>query len=168
MIAPGASDVQVERSEPAAPAVEIRPSEREAVAVFARAYAEALPADRATPYLTLAESAEAGTVPAELAGVLERVCRVALESGKARELGRAEAERTLLAVFRRTPNGARVEAELDALNRALDSVTSRRLRSIRASSRLPGRYVLSLDLEGCSVSIGLGPEGLVVESLAVG
>lgn len=142
--------------------------ERETVALIAEAYAEAVPPDRAAPYRALAGGARAGEIPADLLPVLERTCTLALQTGKARELGKAEAERVLLAVLRRTPGGRASAEALDEVNRALGSLGGRRLRSVRASMRLPGRYLLVLEMEGLNLTLGLGPEGLGVESLAAG
>src|SRR5204862_46691 len=85
----------------------LRDGERESVAMVAEAYASALPGERAQACWNLAAAAEAGEVPAELIGTLENVVALALETGKARELGRAEAERALNAVFGRTRRGWR-------------------------------------------------------------
>ncbi|HWO69642.1 MAG TPA: hypothetical protein VNP94_02660, partial [Actinomycetota bacterium] len=71
----------------------LAPEEREVVAALAAAYADALPPEVAGRPRALAAAALEGTILAELVGVLERVCAVALETGRARELGRAEAER---------------------------------------------------------------------------
>lgn len=142
----------------------LSPDERDPVALLARAFARVVP-DRAETYGELAEAALAGEVPGELVPALERVCELALETGRARELGRAEAERALAAVLRRTPRGAELARRVEELNRALSALDGRTLRSVRASQRLPSRYVLRLQAEGVSVSLALGPEGISVETL---
>lgn len=137
--------------------------EREPVGALAEAYAAAVPGGRAAAYRELAAAARSGAVPSELIDVLERVCTVALETGKARELGRAEAERVLAGVFRRTPGGRASSAALEGVNRALAELAGRRLGSARASMRLPGTYALVLEVEGLSLTLGLGPAGIRVE-----
>lgn len=142
----------------------LAPDERDPVALLARAFAHALP-DRAEPYRELARAAEGGEVPGELVPVLERVCELALETGRARELGRAEAERALAAVLARTPRGLELARRVEELNRALSALAGRQLRSVRVSQRLPGRYALRLQTEGVSITLGLGPEGIGVETV---
>ncbi len=144
--------------------VRLAPDERDPVALLAHAFAEALP-ERAEPYRGLAEAAEAGEVPGELVPVLERVCELALTTGRARDLGRAEAERALAAVLARTPRGAELARRVEQLNRALSALAGRRLRGVRVSQRLPGRYLLRLEAEGIVLTLGLGPEGLAVETV---
>lgn len=146
----------------------LSPDEREVVATVADAYAAAVPGQRSAPYRDLADAARCGEVPAALTDVLERVCTLALQTGRARELGRAEAERALMAVLRRSPGGRALAEVLEDVNRALASLAGRRLRSVRATMRLPGRYSLALEVEGLRLTLGLGPEGLQVESLGAG
>jgi hypothetical protein len=142
--------------------------ERDAVAMVAEAYAAALPGERAHACRALAAAAQAGEVPAELIGILENVVALALETGKARELGRAEAERALNAVFGRTPRGRALSEGVGTVNKALVGLSGRRVHSIRAAMRLPGRYTLALELDGFSITLGLGPGGIGVEHVAAG
>lgn len=148
--------------------VELAAEEREIVAAIAGAYAGALPDDLAARVGALADAAREGTVPAELVGVLERVCAVALETGRARELGRAEAERVLAAVSRRTPAGRRAAREVAEVNRALQPLAGRRLRSIRVATRLPGRTTIAIEVEGVGLTLVVGPDGVRIQSLAAG
>jgi len=146
----------------------LAPDEQEVVSAMADAYGAAVPGDRAARYLDLADAAARGEVPASLTDALEGVCRLALQTGRARDAGGAEAERVLIAVLRRCP-GERASVErMDGVNRALAGLAGRRLRSASASMRLPGRYSLALDVEGVRLTLGLGPEGVYVESLGAG
>ncbi len=142
--------------------------EREIVGLIVDAYAAALPSELGASYRRLADAARAGAVPADLLAALERACTLALQTGKARELGRAEAERVLLAVLRRSPGGLALAGAVEDVNEALRSLAGRAVRSVRASMRLPGRYTLVLEVDGLSLTLALGPEGLGVESLAAG
>jgi len=142
--------------------------EREVVVGVIDAYALALPDDRAQRYRALADAATRGEVPAVLVDALERVCTLALQTGRAREVGGAEAERVLIAVLRRSPGGRAMVERMDGVNRALAGLAGRPLRSACASMRLPGRYSLALDVEGVRLTLGLGPEGIYVESLGAG
>ncbi len=142
--------------------------EREVVAMVVRAYAAALTGEAAARLGALASFAAAGTVPGGGLADLERVLRLALETGKGRELGRAEAERVLIAVLRRMPAGRELAAALERVNEALSSLSGRTLQSVRAGMRVPGRYTLTLEVEGASLTLALGSHGLTVESLTAG
>lgn len=139
-----------------------------AVAETATAFAAALPADRNGAYLDLAEAAESGSLDSEYLAVLERVCVLALETGKARQLGSAETERLLTAVYRRTPGGKALTAETADVNKVLHHFVGRTLQSARISCRMPGRYQLDLVVDGIDVAISIEPEGLEVRSLQTG
>lgn len=147
----------------------LSPEEAVAVAETATAFAAAVPAERAAPYHSLAASATDGdTVPAEHLETLERVCALALETGKARQIGRAEAERLLTAVFRRTPTGQALAAETSDVNRALAQLTGRTLEAARVTWRMPGRYYLNLTVGGVELTLAIEPEGLRAQSLQTG
>ena len=136
--------------------------------MVAEIYASVLSGSRGAPYRDLAQAARGGAVSTELIGVLERVCTVGLETGKARELGRAEAERVLVAVFHRTPRGRALREGLEALNRSLAGLADRRLRSVRAGMPHPGRCTVALELEGLSLTLEVGPDGIRVGHLTAG
>jgi hypothetical protein len=145
-------------------------SEDEAVAVAetAAAFVAVLPSGREGPYGELVAAAPGGELADELVPALERVCALALETGKARELGLAEAERLLTAVYRRTPGGAALSAETADVNKVLAQFAGRTLKSARISARTPGRYQLDLVVDGIDVAIALEPAGLEVRSLQTG
>ncbi|HEV2373997.1 MAG TPA: hypothetical protein VGS19_17805 [Streptosporangiaceae bacterium] len=152
----------------AAETLALSAEESTAVADSATAFAAALPAGRDGPYRLLAEAARAGSVPAEAVDLLEQVCALALETGKARQLGRAEAERLLSAVFYRTPRGRAMADEVSAVNRALGQLAGRSLQAARVAQRLPGHYDLSLSVTGFSLTLEITPEGISVRSLSAG
>jgi hypothetical protein len=145
-------------------------SQDEAVAVAetAAAFAGALPETKRGAYDELAAAAESGQIADEQLPTLERVCALALETGRARVLGRAETERLLTAVYRRTPGGAALTAETAEVNRMLDQLAGRTLSSARMSMRMPGRYLLDLTVDGVALQISIEPEGLEVRSLQAG
>lgn len=155
------------RSEPEALSADLAlsPDEAQALAQTAAELAAALPADLAAPYLALASSAAAGTVLARDLPLVERVCALALETGKAHQLGGAAHERLLAAVYRRTPAGAAAQEETAELNRALGGLHGRVLRGAKVLSRSPGRYQLELSLDGVDVTLVFGPDGAGVHSL---
>ena len=145
-------------------------SEDEAVAVAetAGAFADALPPERAAPFSELALAAEAGELDAAQLPDLERVCVLALETGKARQLGKAETERLLVAVYRRTPGGKALATETADVNKLLAQFTGKQLQAARISCRMPGRYQLDLVVEGIDIAIAIEPDGLEVCSLQTG
>ena len=110
----------------------LNPEEADAVAVAASGYAAALPPDRAAPYHALAQAADDGLIPDDLIDAAERVTAVSLQTGRARREGRAEAERLLAAVYRRTPAGQALTGRAREVNQALETLTGRRLRTARA------------------------------------
>jgi hypothetical protein len=145
-------------------------SEDEAVAVAetAAAFAVAVPEGRDAPYRLLAATATAGEVPADQMATLEQICVLALETGKARQLGSAETERLLMAVYRRTPGGTAIQSETSDVNKVLSQFVGRTLQSARLTCRMPGRYHLDLTVDGFDVTIAIAPEGLEVRSLQTG
>lgn len=142
--------------------------EARAVAEVAAAYAAAVPPGREGPYHDLVSAAENRVVTGAAVATLERVCVLALETGKARQLGRAETERLLNAVYRRTPGGQALTAETTELNRVLAQLSGRILTSAKVQLRMPGRYLLDLAVEGFELQISIEPEGLEVRSLQTG
>ncbi len=150
------------------PALTLAPDEAAAVAEAAAAFAGALPPGRGEPYRALGAAAQAGAVPAEHMAALERVCTLALETGKARQIGRAEAERLLSAVLRRTERGRALAEEADSVNRALGQLAGRQLEAARLNWRMPGHYELSLSVSGFALTLAIGPDGVRVRSLNAG
>jgi hypothetical protein len=153
---------------PAAAALALSAEEGTAVADSALAFAALLPTGKDRPYRQLAEEAEAGSVPADKIELLERVCSVALETGKARQLGRAEVERLLSAVLFRTPRGQAMAAEVTAVNRALGQLAGRPLEAARVAQRMPGHYDLTLSVAGFSLTLEIRPDGISIRSLNAG
>ncbi len=146
----------------------LSPDEATAVAEAAAAFAAALPPGRDEAYRARATVARTGTVPAEQVEALERVCTLALETGKARQLGRAEAERLLTGVLRRTGRGRAMAEEVADVNRALGQLAGRRLEAARLTWRMPGHYDLSLSVDGCALTMAIGPDGIRIRSLNAG
>jgi hypothetical protein len=145
-------------------------SEDEATAVSEAAYAfvAALPPGREGPFVELAEAAETGQLTASQVAMLERVCVLTLETGKARQIGKAETERLLTGVYRRTPGGKALAGETADVNRLLSQFVGRTLQSARLTCRMPGRYQLNLTVDGIDATIAIEPEGLEVRSLQTG
>ena len=151
----------------AAALLSLSPDEATAVADATAAFAAALPG-RDEHYCALAVAAQTGTVPSELVEALERVCIVALETGKARLIGRAESERLLTGVLLRTPRGRTMAQEVADVDRAISQLAGRQLDAVRLTWRMPGHYDLSLTAGGLALTIAIGPEGVTVRNLHIG
>jgi hypothetical protein len=145
-------------------------SEDEAVAVTetVTALLAVLPPGRDGAYRELVESVASRELSDEQLPALERVCALALESGQARQLGRAESERLLNAVYRRTPHGKALAAETAEVNAVLERLAGRTLSSARVTARMPGRYLLDLVVDGIDVAIEIEPEGLQIKHVQTG
>jgi hypothetical protein len=142
--------------------------EADAVAVAASGYAAALPLDRAAPYHALAQAAEEGRIPDDLIDAAERVTAISLQTGLARRDGRAEAERLLTAVYRRTPAGQVLIGRVKEINQALEALAGRQLRTARVAAPTPGSYTLTLEAEGVALTLAIGTAGIEVHSLQAG
>lgn len=152
--------------ESSAPArVELSAEEATAVADLADSYARAVPPGREQPYLDLLDAAEAGFVEGELVTVLEQVCATALETGQARRIGLAEVETQLSTVYRRTPRGRARVAEVKQVNQALGQLSDKQLRTARIAWQRPGRYTVTLGVEGFDLTIAIESTGLQISSL---
>ena len=151
-----------------APPLSLSPDEATAVADAAAAFAAALPPGRDEPYRALAAVAQTRTVSAELVETLGRVCALALETGKARQIGRAESERLLTGVLLRTPRGRSMVKQIADVNRALGQLAGRQLDGARLTWRMPGHYDLSLTVGGFALTLAIGPEGVCVRNLHIG
>lgn len=127
----------------------------------------ALPPDRRAPYQTLAGAVEAGTIPSPQVRLLESVLELILGSGRVRHAHRAEGERILQALYKRTPRGAAADQELALVNRALAVLNGQTLSHIRVSSRIPGRYTLMVDTETLHLELVADAKGLRIEKAAV-
>lgn len=143
-------------------------AERDVVANAATAFARVLPnPDRKQQYVHLAEAASLGEIPADLVLELEAMLDVVLQPERAAREGGPAAEQLLLAVYRRTPRGARLAAAAHEVNQALRVLRGQTLASLRVESR-PGRHSLSLETDRCRLTLRLDSAGARVESLEVG
>ncbi len=131
------------------------------------ALSEALPPERRAPYQALAQAAAAGAIPPEQIKLLESVLELLLGSGRVRHAHRAEGERLLQALYKRTPRGQATEQELAQVNQGLAALAGHRISGIRASSRIPGHYTLMIDSETLHLELVADARGLRIEKAAV-
>lgn len=148
--------------------IELSDGEASAVRETALAFAAALPPDRQLPYRSLAAAASEGIISADQINDLERVCALALETGKARQIGKAEAEQFLAALYRRTPGGQALQTEVADVNKALRQLNGRELESVRLTWQMPGRYGLSITVKGIDLVLAIDADGVHVQTLQAG
>jgi len=145
--------------------VELSAEEAELVGAEAAAAAGVLGGEGREQALRIAELADGQHLPEELLPSLERILTASLQGGRARKLYKAEGERALVRLLMRTPGGERLQANLDAVNRALGSLKGRRLDSVRVAMRAPGHFTISLQSEGVGLVLAVRPDSVGVESL---
>jgi hypothetical protein len=151
---------------PPAP-IGLEPPEQELLAEELAALQAALPPERRAPYQTLAGAAQAGTIPPDQIPLLERVLELILGSGRVRHTHRAEGERILQALYKRTPRGAAADQELAQVNKALAALTGQPISKVTASSRIPGHYTLMIDTGTLHLEVSLNAKGLTIEKAGV-
>lgn len=148
--------------------IALRDDERELIALETGALLPALKGAKRERYEALAAAVEAGTVPADITPVLEAVVELSLQTGRARRLYRAEGERLLTNVYRRTPRGRELAAELDMINKALRVVAGETLDSATVRMRTLGHFTITLSSPAATLTLAVRPDGVAVESVAVG
>ena len=146
----------------------LTPEEADAVVAAASGYAAVLPPAHAAPYHALAQAAADGRIPDDLVAAAERVASVSLQTGRARRGGQAGEERLLAAVYRRTPAGQAMAGQAREVNKALEALTGRQLRTARVGAPAPGSYSLVLEAEGVSVTLAIDTDGIQVRSVQAG
>lgn len=119
-------------------------------------------------YGALRDSVRAGDVPDDLMGHLGNLLELGLQSGRLRALYGADGAQALTRVFHRTPAGASLSEDAQAVTEALSGLQAQRIEDIRVSALGPGTYGLVIDTDRCQVSVRLDRSGVRVESLAIG
>lgn len=145
--------------------LELSPEEADIVASEATAAAGVLDGPRKEQALDLAREARRGQLPENLLTTLERILTASLQGGRARHLYKAEGERLLTRLLLRTPEGQRLQDDLDAVNQALRSLAGRLLDEVSIAMRAPGQYTVTLQTEGVGLVLAVRPTGIAIESL---
>jgi hypothetical protein len=129
----------------------------------------ALSGPRRERYEALARAIDSdGDVPPEALPALESVLELALQTGRARQLYRAEGERILTSVLRRTPRGREHAAQLDKVNEALRVMAGETLEAVRVRMRTLGHYTMTIQSKATTITLAVRPDGVRVDSVAVG
>lgn len=142
--------------------------ERELVGLELEALVPALSGERRERYERLQEAVAAGSVPPELAEPLASVLELALQTARARQLYRAEGERLLTGVLRRTPRGRELARHLADVNTALGALAGQRLEGVRVAMRTIGHFTVTVTTEATTLTLAVRPDAVNVESVAVG
>ena len=101
----------------------------------------------------------------ELAGELERILELALQSGRIRAVYGPGGEQAALKLYRRTPGGAEVVSSAAAVSEALTSLAGKELESVTVSVVGPGAYQLSLGAGGAEATVRLDRQGVRIASV---
>lgn len=141
--------------------------ERELVDLELQALLPALAGERRERYVALADAVEVGQVPADLVGHLQSLLELALQTARARKLYRAEGEKVLTGLFRRTPAGRDLASQLTDINAALRAVADRQLRSARVGMRTLGHFTVTLTTDEARITLAVRPDGMNIESVEV-
>lgn len=144
-----------------------RLSDDEAALVVAESSAAArvLPEPARDAAMALADAADTGTIPVELLDVLGDVLVASIQGGRARQLYRANGEKTLNRLLTRTPVGKERSAHIDEVNTALSALNGRQIDSIRVGARSPGQHTLTITTQGITLTLGVTGAGVTVESV---
>jgi hypothetical protein len=144
-------------------------SDRDVVVSEALALAEELPpGDTRTELQELAYAAEQGDVPGDLSGRLGDVAAVALETGRARAVHGPGGVRSLVGVWRETPQGRAVSTGVEELNTALRAVAGQPIEAVRVAVTAPGAYSVVIAAGPYEVRVALDRAGASLRSVNVG
>lgn len=147
--------------------LELGDEERELVEAELAALLPALSGARREGYEALAAAVADGDVPPELAVHLQSLLELALQTARARKLYRAEGEKILTGVYRRTPAGRALSRQLGDINTALKAVAGHELRSARVGMRTLGHFTVTLRTDEVTLTLAVRPDGMNVDSVEV-
>jgi hypothetical protein len=145
--------------------IELDEEEAELVAKEAESAARVFSEPRRGEAMRLAATARSRSIPPDLVDLLGNLLVASLQGGRARRVYLAEGERVLTGVLRRTPMGRELQQRLDTVNRALAALSGRTLDEVKVGMRTAGHFTFSVNADGVSVTLTVGPDGLGVESL---
>lgn len=142
--------------------------ERELVQSELAALLPALSGERRSAYQALADAVDQNEVPPDLLPLLEGLIKLALETGRARRLYRAEGERILTELFQKTPSGKELSHSLHEVNKALTVLEGQVLRRVRVSMRTLGHFTVTVETDNAIVTLAIRHDAVTVESVSVG
>lgn len=148
--------------------LELNGDERELIELELASLLPALEGPRRERYQALAEAVSGGVIPPDLVPQLESLLELVLQTARARKLYRAEGERILTALLRRTPRGRELSSQLNDINKALKAITGHTLNGARVGMRTLGHFTVTLQTDAATLTLAVRPDSLNVESVAVG
>jgi hypothetical protein len=154
--------------EPTTETLQLTDEERELLQTELTALLPALSAGRREAYQALAEAMAQSAVPPDLLPLLEGVTKLALETGRARRLYRAEGEQILTDLFRKTPSGQELVRSLHEVNKALSVLEGQTLRGIRVALRTLGHFTVTIETDSAVITLAIRPDAVTVDSVSVG
>lgn len=149
-------------------ALQLDEEERELVGLEVGAMLPGLKGERRERYQALADAIEDGSIPPDLQPQLESVLSITLQTARARQMYRAEGEKILTGLYRRTPGGQELHDHLGEINQALTSLVGHELTEAKVRMRTLGHFTVSLRTDAARITLAVRPEGVNIESVAVG
>ncbi len=148
--------------------LQLTDEERELLQAELAALLPALSGERREAYQALADAVENNSIPPDLLPLIEGLTKLALETGRARRLYRAEGERILTDLFRKTPSGQELSKSLNEVNKALSILEGQTLQSVRVAMRTLGHFTVTVETEKAVITIAIRPDIVTVDSISVG
>jgi hypothetical protein len=107
-------------------------------------------------------------VPGELAGALASVVELTLQTARARQLYKAEGEKVLTGVLRKTPRGKELDQQIADVNTALGALTGQELDRVQVRMRTLGHFTVTIGTDATTLTLAVQPDAVAVDSVAVG
>ena len=148
--------------------LQLTDEERELLQAELAALLPALSGEWREAYQALADAVENNSIPPDLLPLIEGLTKLALETGRARRLYRAEGERILTDLFRKTPSGQELSKSLNEVNKALSILEGQTLQSVRVAMRTLGHFTVTVETEKAVITIAIRPDIVTVDSISVG
>lgn len=142
--------------------------EAELVAAEVDALLPALDGDRRAHFGELRAAVTEGVVPGELVGTLGSVVELALQTARARQLYKAEGEKLLTALLRRTPRGKELDQQIADVNTALGALAGQQLDRVQVRMRTLGHFTITIGTDATTLTLAVRPDAVAVDSVAVG
>lgn len=142
--------------------------ERELVALELDTLLPALRGERRERFERLHAAVATGRVPADLAPALSSLVELTLQTARARQLYRAEGERILTGLLRRTPRGRELAHQLQDVNSALRALSGHSVDSVNVRMRTIGHFTVTIATDAATLTLAVRPDTVNVESVAVG
>jgi len=111
---------------------------------------------------------QSGNLDDETVSVVEKVIKEGLESGSIYQKYGFGVESIAINLFKRLPSGSSVLEALEQVNKALQSVKDMKINRISCSIARYGVYRITLDLDGCTITLDANKDGVKISSLELG